>query len=65
MLNTKEIRDYFKPIKTKSVFNGNRIEYESKGDEDKNVSPKEYFDMIRPYLSDLINDHEIYWKFSY
>ena len=34
------------------------IEYLSKGDKDKNLSPKEHFDMIRPYLSDVINDHK-------
>ena len=45
-------------MKTKSAFNGNYIEYESKGDKDKNLSPKEYLDMIRPYLSDMINDHK-------
>ena len=27
------------------------IEYEGKGDKDKNFSPEEYFDMIRPYLN--------------
>ena len=51
--------DYYKPIKTKSDFNGNYSEYESKGDKDKNLSPEEYLDnMIRPYLSDIINDHK-------
>ena len=45
-------------MKTKSAFNGNYIEYESKGDKDKNLLPKEYLDMIRPYLSDMINDHK-------
>ena len=50
--------DYYKPIKTKSAFNGNYIEYESKEDKDKNLSPKEYLDMISPYLSDMINDHK-------
>ena len=45
-------------MKTNSAFNGNYIEYQSKGDKDKNLSPKEYLDMIRPYLSDLINDHK-------
>ena len=49
---------YYKPIRTKSALNGNYIEYESKGDKNKNLSPKEYFDMIRPYLSDIINDHK-------
>ena len=50
--------EYYKPIKTKSAFNGNYIEYESKGDKDKNLLPIEYFDMIRPYLRDMINDHK-------
>ena len=48
-----------KPIRTKIDFNGNYIEYyESKEDKDKNLSPKEYLDMIRPYLSDIINDRK-------
>ena len=46
----------YKPIRTKSAFNGNYIEYQRKGDKDKNLSPKEYLDMIRPYLSNMIND---------
>ena len=50
--------DYFKPIKTKSDFNGNFIEYESKGDKDKSLSSKEYLGMIRPYLRDMVNDHK-------
>ena len=45
-------------MKTNSAFNGNYMEYQSKGDKDKNLSPKEYLDMIRPYLSDLINDNK-------
>ena len=58
--------DYYKPIKTKSAFNGNYIEYKSKGDKDKNLSPKKYFHMIRPYLRDTINDYKTIrkWKFS-
>ena len=34
------------------------IKYESKGDKDKNLSPKEYRDMIRPYLKDMINNYK-------
>ena len=45
-------------MKTKSAFNGNYIEYQSNGNKDKNLSAKEYRNMIRPYLSDIINDHE-------
>ena len=49
---------YYKPIKTNDAFNSNYIEYESKGDENKNVSIKEYLNMIRTNLRDIINDHE-------
>ena len=34
--------DYHKPIKTKSDFNNNYMEYESRGDKDKNLSLEEY-----------------------
>ena len=50
--------DYYKPIKTNDAFNSNYIEYESKGDKNKTLSIKEYFNMIRPYLRDIINDHK-------
>ena len=36
-------------------MDGNYIEYESKG---YNLSPEEYLDIIKPYLSDMINDHK-------
>ena len=43
MLNTQSTdKDYYEPIKTKSAFNGNYIEYESNGDKDKNFSTKKY-----------------------
>ena len=50
--------DYYKPIITKDAFNGNYIQYESKGDKVKNLSIKKYLDMIKPYLSDVINDYK-------
>ena len=49
--------DYYNPIKTDDGFarrRNNSIEYTSRGDRYKNLSPKEYLDMIRPYLRDLI-----------
>ena len=49
--------DYYKPIITKGAFNNNYIQYESKGDKRKNISIKKYLNMIKPYLSNLINDH--------
>ena len=45
--------DYYKPIINKDAFNGYYIKYESKR---KNLSIKKYLDMIKPYLSDIIND---------
>ena len=50
--------DYYKQVKTKIAFNDNYIEYESRGEKDKHLSPKEYLDMIRPYLRDMINNHK-------
>ena len=53
-------RDYYKPIRTDGGFagrNNNYIEYTSKGDRYENLLPKEYLNMIRPYLRDLINEH--------
>ena len=32
--------------------------------EHKNLSPKEYLDMIRPYLEDLINNHKTSGKWK-
>ena len=53
-----------KAIITNSAFNNNYIQYESKGYKDKNLSIKEYLDMIRPYLSNIINDHKTHgeWR---
>ena len=32
------------------------------GDKDKNLSIKEYIDVARPYLSDIINNHKAQGK---
>ena len=50
---------YYKPIITNGAFNNNYIQYETKGNKDKILTPSEYLDMIRPYLSDIINYHKI------
>ena len=50
--------DYYKPIEVKSAFNGSYMSYESKGDKDYILALYEYFDIIRPYLKDLIDDHK-------
>ena len=60
LFNQSTDKDYYKPLKTKSAFNGNFIEYESNGDKDKNLSAKKYVNMIRPYLSNIINDYKAF-----
>ena len=60
-MNTKKIsvrrlfkyrnRDYYKPIEIVDSFDNKNDykEHKSKGDKYENLSPKEYFDIIRPY----------------
>ena len=36
-LFSKINKDYYKPMKTKDAFNDNYIQYESRGDKDKNL----------------------------
>ena len=57
LFNQSIDKDYYNPIRTKSAFNSNYIEYESKAEKKKNLLLKEYLYMIIPYLRDMINDH--------
>ena len=51
--------DCYKPIMTKSAFDDSYIQYENRGgDKGKNLSRKKYLNIIRPYLSNIINDHK-------
>ena len=50
--------DYYKPILVKSSLDENYKYYESRGDKDKKLSIEQYLDMIKPYLSDLINENK-------
>ena len=45
----------------------NCIEYISEGDDNKNLSPEEYLNIIRPYLNDLISDYKASgeWKIQF
>ena len=54
--------DYYKPLITKDAFNGNYIQYESRGDKGKNLSIKKCLDLIKLYLRDIINDHKTQGK---
>ena len=49
---------YYKPIKTKSDFNGYYIEYKSKGVKDLLARKYQTIYIIRPYLSNMINDRK-------
>ena len=46
-------KDYYKPILVKSGYNGNYVQYESKGD--KILTLKKYLALIETYLRKLIN----------
>ena len=51
---------YYKPIRTKGAFNNDCVKYESREDKDKNLLPKDYIDIIRPFLRDMINNNRTY-----
>ena len=42
--------NYYEPIEIKIAFDDNNIEYESRGDNNDNLSLEEYLNIIRPYL---------------
>ena len=56
--------DYYKPIRIVNAFSNNYIKYESNGDKGKILFIDDYLDMIRQYLSDIINDNKTQgeWK---
>ena len=55
---------YCKAVIISNVMNNDYIEYESNSDRNKNVSVKEYLNVIKPYLKDMIIDLQIsdMWK---
>ena len=50
------------PEKTDSGFNNNYIQYETIVDQDKTLLPKGYLDVIRLYLSHMINNDQTQGK---
>ena len=50
--------EYYEPLEFKSAFDGDYIKYESRGDNDDNLSLEEYLNMIKPYLGDMIDNHK-------
>ena len=58
LFNELNEEDYYKPTEVKSAFDGGYVLYESRGDKDSKLAIYEYFDIIRPYLKDMIDDHK-------
>ena len=52
---------HYKPIITKDAFNKNCIQYENMGSEgkDKDLLVEKYLDKIKPYLSDMVDNHKL------
>ena len=58
MFDNIDDNDYYKPILINSSFDENYKFYETKDNKDKKLSIEQYLDMIKPYLSDLINENK-------
>ena len=48
--------DYYKPTEVKSAFDGSYMLYEGRIGKDAKLALCEYFDKIKPYLKDVIDD---------
>ena len=57
LFNEVNEKDY-EPKEIKSAFDGSYILYESSGDKDAKLALWEYFNKIRPYLRDMIDNHK-------
>ena len=49
-------KDYHKPVRVCSFWNNKYVEYEINGDRNKTLPIKEYLDVIKPYIKDIINN---------
>ena len=58
LFNELNEKDYYKPTEVKSAFDGSYILYESKGDKDNKLALYEYFDIIRSYVKDMIDNNK-------
>ena len=50
--------DYYESKEVKNAFDGSYMLYESRGDKDNKLAIYEYFDIIKPYLRDMIDNHK-------
>ena len=58
LFNELNEEDYYKPKEMKGAFIGSYIVYESRGDKDNKLALYEYFDIIRLYFKDMIDDYK-------
>ena len=58
LFNEVNEKGYYEPKKIKRAFDGNYVLYESKRDKDAKLALWEYFDKIKPYLKDMIDDYK-------
>ena len=58
LFNEVNEKDYYESKEIKSAFDGNYVLYESKGDKDAKLASWKYFNKIRPYLRDMIDNHK-------
>ena len=56
LFEQQQEEDYYKPKRVSNFWNDNYIEYESNGDRNRNLSPDEYHNNIKPYLKNIIID---------
>ena len=64
LFNKLNEEDYYEPKEVKSAFDGNYILHERRGDKDAKLALYEYFNKIKPYLKDMINEYKFKgeWK---
>ena len=58
LINELNEEDYYKATEVKSAFDGSYMLYESRGDKDAKLALYGYFDKIKPYLKDMIDDYK-------
>ena len=58
LLNEVNEEDYYEPKEIKSAFDDSYVLYESRGDKDNAIAIYDYFDKIKPYLNDMIDDYK-------
>ena len=64
LFNELNKEDYYEPTEIKSAIDDSYMLYESRGDKDAKLTIDEYFDIIRPYLIDMIDNYKAkgQWK---